>query len=198
MVGAERSVGRNTIDAHARKALLSFTCVHDIGGDWRTQHIHFDAHTANMASSFSGLPSHEKQAFFSLLDEYFSSRPHILSGDDREQNLASAPSSSRARTVSSNPPSGLTTGKVSIEDIILHFLSFFSRSAGSIHPVKVQHLAPPFWAKPTNIVNHLLPRLLPVSLRVKPQVLWGKRRSCTTSLAQRQKICRSSDLISLI
>lgn len=33
-----------------------------------------------MPTSFSSLPAHERQAFFSLLDEYFQSRPHLLPG----------------------------------------------------------------------------------------------------------------------
>jgi len=33
-----------------------------------------------MPTSFASLPAHERQAFFSLLDEYFQSRPHLLPG----------------------------------------------------------------------------------------------------------------------
>ena len=39
---------------------------------------------------FGNLPGHEKQAFFSLLDEYFTARPHLLSGQDGEAGSSTA------------------------------------------------------------------------------------------------------------
>jgi hypothetical protein len=41
-----------------------------------------------MTSMFGNLPPHEKQAFFSILDEYFESRPHLLSSQDGESQEA--------------------------------------------------------------------------------------------------------------
>ncbi|KAF8341643.1 uncharacterized protein EI90DRAFT_3150676 [Cantharellus anzutake] len=56
---------------------------------------------------FSNLTHHEKQAFFSLLDEYFESRPHLLgTGDKALENAAAAAApavSAVTKAVARNP-----------------------------------------------------------------------------------------------
>ncbi|PWN48288.1 hypothetical protein IE53DRAFT_319707 [Violaceomyces palustris] len=39
---------------------------------------------------FGSLPHHEKQAFFSLMDEYFASRPHLLPSGPKSQPQSSS------------------------------------------------------------------------------------------------------------
>lgn len=54
---------------------------------------------------FGNLPAHEKQAFFSILDEYFQSRPHLLgaqSGGDEQE--AAAAFNSYTPPISSSAP----------------------------------------------------------------------------------------------
>lgn len=84
-----------------------------------------------MPTSFSSLPPHERQAFFSLLDEYFQSRPHLLpgggsAGEEEQQqqqydptpiarSQPPAPAARKPATssmhVTPTPPAGLTSGK---------------------------------------------------------------------------------------
>ncbi|PWN36133.1 uncharacterized protein FA14DRAFT_52101 [Meira miltonrushii] len=89
-----------------------------------------------MPTSFASLPAHERQAFFSLLDEYFQSRPHLLPGgagaaaEEQEAEYAPqqqynptpaarsqppAPAARKPATSSMHaaptPPAGLSSGK---------------------------------------------------------------------------------------
>ncbi|UZJ57451.1 hypothetical protein CBS101457_006771 [Exobasidium rhododendri] len=59
---------------------------------------------------FANLPHTEKQAFFSILDEYFTARPHLLSGSEETAETSSAYASTSAprRT---NPPAPPATRK---------------------------------------------------------------------------------------
>jgi len=53
---------------------------------------------------FSNLPAHEKDAFFSILDEYFESRPHLLAGSlDTATATGGAAASAVHRALASNP-----------------------------------------------------------------------------------------------
>lgn len=99
-------------------------------------HIIVIKQISNMPTSFASLPTHERQAFFSLLDEYFQSRPHLLPGggstEDGEAEYASSqqqqyqptpaarsqpPAPAARKPVTSSmhavptPPAGLSSGK---------------------------------------------------------------------------------------
>lgn len=57
-----------------------------------------------MTSMFGNLPPHEKQAFFSILDEYFESRPHLLLGNAQEGGDVQEATSSSTYTQHTTPP----------------------------------------------------------------------------------------------